>query len=584
MKTSKLIFTIIGIILALLVLSLGITQCFLQELTVGKVNTTESGSLEDEVNSFEQITVLEIGIFQSTYDPSELNEQQLMASFLPNAEVEGDSSTFDFLFPTRKNYVLNYLPTSLGTFSTLGALNVSAIEHLEEPSINVSQVEFESCGEYVDVMQHELISYFDAMDIVLSVFSEVNYGSKTGFGLQKTLRNTHAKLTSVEDSPFGSMFLSRILDAAVAGDQVTVDCTSFISDIQSKTNLSEVLSIVLTSSDTTCLSDGYGELNEFDSLRDIYSEFSCTGDTIETCLMENNGGSLVEVTNQLLSDRASFLGANLCEQPFYSCSNIIAYLELAASILQESSTDDVVIYGKEIQLYADTMQLVSQETGNSADVEDILIASEPFSELLDKMNQFYSLCRDIEGMLDKVYGTSLKADFIAFLASEEILEKGFARLADGCLHDELDSDKFIQAQNLLSIAVILYALVVIIFLCGALYSRRANILLIVGAFMEAVAGSLNIYSILTLQNTDLYHKIGLTEFLNEVSYEKGIIPQLSHLCFVLALILSLFILLLSFFEVYSTEEILQEKNEKTDDLEVESRDEESNWHKSNFDK
>eukprot|EP00924_Labyrinthula_sp_SR-Ha-C_P002352 snap_masked-scaffold_16-processed-gene-1.47-mRNA-1 protein AED:1.00 eAED:1.00 QI:0/0/0/0/1/1/3/0/362 len=304
-------------------------------------------SYEYEENT-EEIRVATIGIFQSTYNPNNLDETQLQAATLSLEKIEHSTIGFPLLFPAQSHLAGDVFSFILENISSVSGFQLQTEEALSDPLQAFTNLTFTTCNQ------------------------------------------------SADSAPAGAILFHYIGSAATAAAQLS-QCTSSLEAFSSLEE-SEKLSQVLNATEYSCLITGFNTFSELVNLQLVYSDFPVIcgdgGLTVEECILVELSGALESVQNEILSDSASFQNQDVCSiTEIYSTK--LTYLLFMRSILTRTDDEDLKIYGEELNLVSNLFSDLEEDTNSTA--VDILLQSTIISSLsLDlpqEINEEYLPCK-----------------------------------------------------------------------------------------------------------------------------------------------------------------------------------------------
>eukprot|EP00924_Labyrinthula_sp_SR-Ha-C_P016587 augustus_masked-scaffold_6-processed-gene-8.47-mRNA-1 protein AED:1.00 eAED:1.00 QI:0/-1/0/0/-1/1/1/0/659 len=376
---NYLIPSLLGVTLSLTVFILGIVQTVYQDFVIARLATNEDGGLSGNVEIEEEIVVATLGVFQTTYDPSELNDAQFSASGLPEEKRTGDTIGFPLLFPAQSNFVADILPLSVEGLSSLGDLELVATALLGPSLEAVEDLEFDTCDQYLEDADEALTAVFAGVEGILPQLPLLLYGDLSEeLNLVETLTELSGNMANPLTAPIGAIYFGFVEAAAEAAATINSDCQptlnaliAVLGDAPAKAALG------FTGFDYACLSSGFALIDTFSSFSLITAEMVevCGDDvaplTLGDCYFGQFSGALVAVEGETLADEPTFIGQNICDLGL-SCTNKVAYLFFVGNVLNSTQIDPLDTYGQGMILMGGLFANLLRFTGFSSE-DSILI-------------------------------------------------------------------------------------------------------------------------------------------------------------------------------------------------------------------
>eukprot|EP00924_Labyrinthula_sp_SR-Ha-C_P011652 snap_masked-scaffold_17-processed-gene-4.6-mRNA-1 protein AED:1.00 eAED:1.00 QI:0/-1/0/0/-1/1/1/0/660 len=625
----------VGVVFSLAAFVLGIVMATIQEFVIGKLTTNADGGLSGDENITEEITVATLGVFQTTYDPTKLNEAQLSSSGFPTEKQESDTVGFPLLFPGQSNFVADILPLSAASLAGLGDLADVATAVLGEPLQAVSDLEFDTCDQYLNDADDALTTLFDSVAEILPSVPLLVFGSLATTDFTVSLPQISTLVRTQGSSPVTALYGNFLSQAAVAAATLdAANCGAFLAELSSSGTDAAIDTTV-----ANCLISGYGTLDSFASLGSVTAVFAgCPGNVanVGQCLGGVLGGTLSNADTDSLFTAPTFVEVNdVCAA--LGCTTQIEYIGIMGTLLNGTGIEDLDSYSQGLLLWAGLTVEFAAEGGTTI-VGLVGILGDALSteaELpVDLNNDVYLPCRVVNtvaqdpvgdgvcnypaflvisaglaeqtgnpaaGLLSQIgtlYGACASAFFSSEkcprlvgtlfmnaayqgpISNEELLTSAaltqsvnatYEVLLGRCEDDEIDEEEITKAQIALIVAIVCYALGFFSGLGAVLSSSSKGVILALAGILAPVGGISNIAALIIVRNAPVYDAVGGEPEFNSVLYESGIIPTLALIALVLSIVAGISFFISSFFACKEEEADIAEEFEAKEAAAVEAK-------------
>eukprot|EP00924_Labyrinthula_sp_SR-Ha-C_P011619 snap_masked-scaffold_17-processed-gene-3.8-mRNA-1 protein AED:1.00 eAED:1.00 QI:0/0/0/0/1/1/2/0/652 len=594
---------IVSVVFLAVVFLLGILQVSIQGFIVGNLVTDKQGGLTGNEIITVEIQVVSIGLFQATYDPRNLNQDQLIATGLSKEKKTANILTFPLLFPGHTNYVVEVIPSPIinvaklgDLFDTENTLNTSLFE-------TVFDLEFDTCDQYLSDADVALTSAFNSVAAALPLFPRLIFGSLATTDITLLLTEINTLVRTQGFSPVTALYGNFISQAAAAAATLdAANCGAFLVELNSSGTDAPIDTTV-----ANCLISGYGTLDSFASLGSVTAVFAgCPGNVanVGQCLGGVLGGTLSNADTDSLFTAPTFVEVNdVCAA--LGCTTQIEYIGIMGTLLSGTGIEDLDSYSQGLLLWAGLTVEFAAEGGTtivglvgilgdalSTEAElpvdlnnDVYLpcrvvntvaqdpvgdgvcnypaflvisaglaeqAGSPAAGLLSQIGTLYGACASAFFSSEKcptLVGTLfMNAAYQSPISNEELLTSAaltqsvnatYDVLLARCISQEKDQQEIKRAQILLICAVIFYGLGFLAGLGSFASSSSKGFLIGIACLCASLGAINNLMAILAIRQAPVYDSVDDEPVFNVIRYETGVIGVLSTVAFVLSILGSL---------------------------------------------
>eukprot|EP00924_Labyrinthula_sp_SR-Ha-C_P007954 snap_masked-scaffold_41-processed-gene-1.13-mRNA-1 protein AED:1.00 eAED:1.00 QI:0/-1/0/0/-1/1/1/0/645 len=595
MKKYNSIIAAIG--LTSILVALGVLQCLSKDFMTVKLATNNDAGIDSDSKITKGIVISNIGMFESTYDPTTLNEDQSSITRLPGNKTTYPTIDSPFLFPGRNSFIKDMLHITSDELSIPSIIKEALAAAVGNQVEEIENLEFINCQQSVEESQGALSNYFSGFDFILPSLPFVTYSVLSlQLSFFQNITRAHNKISEQSSAPVAELYFSFFHQAAESGD-----CFDVLAKINGKTER-EILSLTFSDDEFGCVEGFYSTFPATAPLatRGVHFSSSCgdAGLTLLQCFYVKYSGALSYVADESISDNAVFQFDNICEITGL-CSTKVEYLIEIGNLLLLTGDESLFEYGNDILLLVNYMQNLVPYTDNSVDEIKIFelieeSAEEPLptdlrdtylpcvvartalgqssrscrlseflvltsdlikdtefdiSPLVADLAELYDLCLEVTTnrsdcadvsatiYMNSVYANPIEIGNLFDLILIDGYETVSSFFLEECLEDEDDATRLESAQRLLIASVSFFGSAFLVGLLSFCVKKKKIIGFMVCGVFILIGGLLNLFAVLTFQATGFYSQVdeGADGF-NQVFYESGSFELIGFCSFLFSLV------------------------------------------------